>query len=298
VSRFQFVDDHRDTYEVKRLCECVEVERSSYYAWQDAAPDRAARAAADGELAERIQAVHTEDTTYGAPRITAELNDGVDADQRVNHKKVARVMRENGIAGYVRRRRVRTTVPEPSDQKVPDLCKRDFTAAAPNKRYVGDITYLPIATGANLYLATVIDCYSRKLVGWSIADHMRTELVEDALKAAAGLRGSLAGAIFHSDHGAQYTSKDFARLCRKLEVTQSMGAVGTSADNSLAESFNAALKREVLRDAAVWPDEATCHREVFRWVARYNTRRRHSWCGQQYPDAFEAANPVTLASAA
>lgn len=298
MSRFQFVEDHRDAYEVKRLCECLEVERSSYYAWKAAAPTRAARAAADGELAGRIRAVHGQDTACGAPRITAELNDGVPARQRVNHKRVARVMRDNGIAGYVRQRRVRTTVPEPSGQKVPDLLKRDFTAAAPNHRYVGDITYLPIATGANLYLATVIDCYSRKLVGWSIADHMRTELVEDALKAAAGLRGSLAGAIFHSDHGAQYTSKDFATLCRKLEVTQSMGAVGTSADNSLAESFNAALKREVLRDAAVWPDEMTCRREVFRWVARYNTRRRHSWCGQQYPDAFEATNAPTLASAA
>lgn len=181
---------------------------------------------------------------------------------------------------------------------MPDLLKRDFTAEAPNQRYVGDITYLPIATGVNLYLATVIDCYSRKLVGWSIAEHMRTELVADALKAAAGLRGGLAGAIFHSDHGAQYTSKDFAVLCAKLEVTQSMGAVGTSADNSLAESFNAALKREVLGDAAVWPDEMTCRREVFRWVARYNTRRRHSWCGQQCPDAFEAANTATLAPAA
>lgn len=298
MSRFRFVDDHRDTYEVKRLCECVEIERSSYYAWKAAGPARAARAAADAEVAARIRAVHNEDATLGAPRVTAELNDGLGAGQRVNHKKVARVMRENNIAGYVRRRRVRTTVPEPADQKVPDLLKRDFTAVAPNQRYVGDITYLPIATGANLYLATVIDCYSRKLVGWSIADHMRTELVTDALKAAAGLRGSLAGAIFHSDHGAQYTSKDFAALCAKLEVTQSMGAVGTSADNSLAESFNAALKREVLQDAAAWPDERTCRREVFRWVARYNTRRRHSWCGQQYPDAFETANATTLAPAA
>ncbi len=203
MSRFRFVDDHRDTDEVKRLCECVEIERSSYYAWKAAAPARAARAAADAEVAARIRAVHNEDATLGAPRVAAELNDGLGAGQRVNHKKVARVMRENNIAGYVRRRRVRTTVPEPADQKVPDLLKRDFTAVVPNQRYVGDITYLPIATGANLYLATVIDCYSRKLVGWSIAEHMRTELVTDALKAAAGLRGSLAGAIFHSDHGAQ-----------------------------------------------------------------------------------------------
>ena len=139
--------------------------------------------------------------TYGAPRITAELNDGAPAAARVNHKRVARVMREHGIAGLRLRRRVRTTVPEPADQKVPDLLRRDFTADAPNQRYVGDITYLPLADGANLYLATVIDCFSRRLAGWAIADHMRTELVADALTAARDTRGCLAGAVFHTDHG-------------------------------------------------------------------------------------------------
>ena len=148
-------------------------------------------------------------------------------------------MREHDITGLRLRRRVRTTVPEPADQKVPDLLKRDFTADAANQRYVGDITYLPLADGSNLYLATVIDCFSRRLAGWAIAEHMRTELIADALTAARDTRGSLAGAVFHSDHGSQYTSKDFAQLCAGLGVTQSMGAVGTSADNALAESFNA-----------------------------------------------------------
>lgn len=194
MSRFQFVADNSTTFEVKRLCELVEVERSSYYAWKAGAPARAARAAADAELVERIRAVHKEDNTCGAPRITAELNDGAPAGERVNHKRVARVMRENSIAGYVKKRRVRTTIPEPADQVVPDLLKRDFTAEAPGLRYVGDITYLPLADGTNLYLATVIDCYSRRLAGWAIADHMRTSLVEEALKAAAATRGSLAGA--------------------------------------------------------------------------------------------------------
>ena len=184
MTRFQFVADHQHTFEVKRLCALVEVERSSYYAWQAARPARAARAAADAELAEKIRAVHEEDNTMGAPRITAELNDGVPDAERVNHKRVARVMREDGIRGYRRRRTVRTTIPEPADQVVPDLLKRDFTAPAPNERYVGDITYLPIADGGNLYLATVIDCHSRGLVGWAVADHMRTELVVDALTAA------------------------------------------------------------------------------------------------------------------
>lgn len=202
MNRFQFVADHQDTFEVKRLCEVVEINRSSFYAWQNAAPTRERRAAADAELEARIRAVHEDDNTCGAPRVTAELNDGVDVEDRVNHKRVARVMRDRGIAGYRRRRRVRTTIPEPSDQKVPDLLRRDFTAPAANERYVGDITYLPLSDGENLYLATVIDCYSRRLVGWAVADHMRTELVEDALKAAAATRGSLAGAIFHSDHGS------------------------------------------------------------------------------------------------
>lgn len=298
MSRFQFVADNSTTFEVKRLCELVEIERSSYYAWVQAAPAREARAAADAELVEKIRAVHAEDNTQGAPRITAELNDGAEAGERVNHKRVARVMRVAGIRGYVKKRKVRTTIPEPSGQKYPDLLNRDFTADAQNERYVGDITYLPLADGTNLYLATVIDCYSRGLAGWAIADHMRTSLVEDALKAAAGTRGSLAGAIFHSDHGSVYTSKDYAKLCADLGVTQSMGAVGSSADNALAESFNATLKREVLQDAACWPDELTCRRQVFRWLVRYNTRRRHSWCGYLSPSTYEARRAVTLPTAA
>ena len=151
-------------------------------------PRRAARAAADAELADRIRTIHEADRTQGAPRITAELNDGAPPRARVNHKRVARVMRAHAIAGLRLRRRVRTTIPEPADQKVPDLLRRDFTAPAPNQRYVGDITYLPIADGSNLYLATVIDCFSRRLAGWAIAEHMRTDLVTDAL-AAARTRG-------------------------------------------------------------------------------------------------------------
>jgi transposase InsO family protein len=301
VSRFQFVEDSRATFEVKRLCELVEIERSSYYAWRAAEPARAARAAADAELAARIKAVHGQDNTVGAPRITAELNDGAGAGERVNHKRVARVMREHDIRGYQRRRRVRTTIPEPSGHKVPDLLKRNFTAQAPNSRYVGDITYLPLADGHNLYLATVIDCYSRRLVGWSVADHMRTSLVTDALRNAATARGSAAalrGAIFHSDHGSVYTSKDYARLCTRLGVRQSMGAIGSSADNALAESFNATLKREVLQDAATWPDEATCRRQVFRWIVRYNNRRRHSWCRYRSPSHYEDLYTATLPVAA
>ncbi|RZU33974.1 integrase-like protein [Blastococcus saxobsidens] len=188
MTRFQFVADHRNAFEVKRMCQLVDVCRSALYAWAAAADARTARQAADEQLADRIRAVHAaepENRAYGAPRVTAELNDGADPADRVNHKRVARLMAEHRIAGIRLRRRVRTTIPEPADEQVPDRLERDFIADAPNVNYVGDITYLPCVDGSTLYLATVIDCSSRRLAGWSIADHMRTELVADALLAAA-----------------------------------------------------------------------------------------------------------------
>jgi transposase InsO family protein len=161
------------------------------------------------------------------------------------------------------------------------------------------VAYLPLATGGNLYLATVIDCFSGRVTGWAIAEHMRTELVADALKAAEALRGSLAGSVFHSDHGSQYTAIDFAKLCTDLGVTQSMGGVGSSADNALAESFNASLKREILQDRSHWPDAAACRREVFRWLVRYNLQRRHSRCAYSSPATYEENHiPATLRTAA
>ncbi len=205
MNRFQFVEDHKDAYGVKRLCEVIEVARSSFYAWLAAVPGRAARAAADAVLAAKIRVLQDPgrggDRAYGAPRITADLNEGAAPGERVNHKRVARVMREHQLAGIRLRRRVRTTIPDQSGRRFPDLLGRDFSTGEPCRRYVGDITYLPIADGTNLYLATVIDLGSRKLAGWAMADHMRTELVEDALKAAWRERGSLRAAVFHSDHG-------------------------------------------------------------------------------------------------
>ncbi|MFD1313952.1 IS3 family transposase, partial [Streptomyces kaempferi] len=207
-----------------------------------------------------------------SPRVTAELRE---KGRRVNEKRVARIMRTFSITGIRLRRRVRTTVPDPAASPVADLFQRDFTAADPGRKYMGDITYLPLAGGEFLYLATVLDCFSRKVVGWSIADHMRTGLVADALRMAASTRGRLDGAVFHSDHGAQYGSRAFAGLCDQLGVTRSMGAVGTSADNAACESFHASLKRETLQGAHDYGDAGTCRRTVFAWLTRYNTRRRH-----------------------
>jgi transposase InsO family protein len=287
VSRFQFVDDHRGAFGVKRLCRVLAVSRSGFYRWVAGAGARARRARADAELAERISVIHREsDGTYGCPRVTAELRE---AGIPVNHKRVARIMRAREIVGLHLRKKVRTTISEPCARPVPDLLQRNFTAVAANTRYVGDITYLPIGNGQFLYLATVLDLYSKRLAGWSIADHMRTELVIDALRAAAATRGrhGLHGAVFHSDNGAQYVSAQFAEVCDELGVIRSRGAVGTSADNAAAESFNATLKRETLQGAKRWAGARAARLSVFRWITRYNTRRRHSSLGQISPTTFE-----------
>ncbi|MFK0259706.1 IS3 family transposase [Streptomyces sp. NPDC090445] len=284
-SRFQFVDDHRNTYEVKRLCEILDVNRSSYYKWLAGAEARAARQRQDRVLAEEIRKVHGESGgAYGSPRVTAELRE---KGRRVNEKRVARIMRTFSITGIRLHRRVRTTVPDPAASPVPDLFQRNFTATEPGRKYMGDITYLPLAGGKFLYLATVLDCFSRKVVGWSIADHMRTGLVADALRMAASTRGRLEGSVFHSDHGAQYGSRAFAGLCGRLGVTRSMGMVGTSADNAACESFHASLKRETLKGAHDYGDATTCRQTVFAWLTRYNTRRRHSANGHLSPDEYE-----------
>ena len=221
-------------------------------------------------MAAEIQAIFdAENGFWGARRITAELNDPTHRDgattpaERINRKKVARLMQAQNLSGFQNKRRVKTTVRDKGRRVFADLVNRDFTVCAPNRVLVGDITYLRIADGTNMYLATAIDCFSRKLVGFAIPDHMRTELVEEALENASHLQGGLDGAIFHSDHGSVYTSSQFQTTCRRLGVTQSMGTVGTSAHNSLAESFNAALKREVLKDTKTFANQLICRRKVF-----------------------------------
>lgn len=181
---------------------------------------------------------------------------------------------------------MRTTVSESSHQKVPDLIRRDFTAPAANQPYVGDITYLPVGEGRFLYLATVLDLGSRRPAGWSISDHMRTELVTDALRAAAAIRGSLHGAIFHADHGARlrYTSAEFAKVCAELGVCRSMGAVGTSADNAAAEAFNATFKRQTLQGAKHWPSAREARLAVFTWITWPSLRFRELGTPSSHPE--------------
>ncbi|GGP95118.1 transposase [Streptomyces melanogenes] len=300
MNRCQFVEDHQRRHGVKRLCGILGLSRSSFYYWRRTAAARAARQTVEADLAARIRKVHQDsDGTYGAPRITAELRD--EGGVVVNHKRVARIMRTIGLEGVRLRRRHRTTLADQAAAKAPDLIGRDFTAAAVNTKYVGDITYLPVSGAKPLYLATVIDLASRRLAGWAIAGHTRTELVIDALTAAERTCGNLAGAIMHTDHGSQYTSRAFAEICRSAGVRQSMGAIGSSADNAAAESFNAAFKRETLKGRKGWSSEREARLDAFRWLTRYNTQRRHSRLGQRSPIAYENdvhPAPTTLTQAA
>lgn len=270
---------------MKRLCETLGISRQGYYQWKDRAPARAAKAASDAAATARIKAAHRASRgVYGSPRITVELRS---AGEQVNRKRVARLMRIAGIAGVRLRKRRHAPSSDPAHQVVPDRIRRDFTASEANRRYVGDITYLPLEGGQFLYLATVIDLYSRRLVGWAIADHQRTDLVETALRRAYYIRGTLTGAVFHADHGTQYVSEQFAKACKELGVLQSRAAVGSSADNALAESFNATLKREVLQGRRTFANALEARFQVESWIGDYNTTRSHSSLGYASPIDYE-----------
>jgi transposase InsO family protein len=201
IGRFRFISAHRLVYGVKRLCRVLNVGRSAFYAWLGREPARQARAAEDDRIVARIRHFHAESGgTNGSPRIIADLRE---EGERVNEKRVARLMRVNGIVGLHLRNGKRTTIPDELAPPLPDLLNRDFSAGEVNQRWCGDITYLPVGDSW-LYLATVIDIGSRRLVGWSIADHLRTELISDALTAVVRARGGhIDGVIFHSDRGCQ-----------------------------------------------------------------------------------------------
>ncbi|TDD40267.1 IS3 family transposase [Saccharopolyspora elongata] len=285
--RYRFISAHRAVYGVQRLCRVLEVARSGFYAWLGRGPARQARAAEEAELVEAIVEIHTgSQGTYGSPRVTAELRS---AGRPVNHKRIERLMREQEVVGRHQRRRKRTTIPDAAAPPVADLVGRDFAARGLDQRWCGDITYLPIAGGEYLYLATVIDICSRRLIGWSIADHLRADLVCDALDAAVRARGGgVEDVIFHSDRGTQYTSASFAAVCDRHGVHRSMGRVGSSYDNALAEAFFATLKRELLHHGrTVWGSEAEARRQVFRWIAFHNHRRRHSALNYLSPTDYE-----------
>ena len=270
-------------------CRVLNVSRSGYYDWLGR-PD-SLRAQENELLLKQIRDIHKESRfTYGSPRVHAELTLGLGLP--VNLKRVARLMREAGIQGLYRRRRRGCTVRDPDAQACPDLVNRDFTADEPNRLWITDITEHPTGEG-KVYCAAVMDVYSRLIVGWSIAEHMRTELVTDALGMAIVRRrpekqSQGAGTIMHSDHGSQYTSWAFGQRIRAAGLLGSMGSVGDCYDNAMMESFWGTMQMELL-DSRTWETRDQLANAIFEWIeCWYNPKRRHSGIGMHSPATFEA----------
>jgi len=243
VSRHRFIQEKRADYPITVLCRALHVARSGYYAW--VGRKVSAHAQADVILATQIAAVHARSRrTYGAPRIHAALRA---QGTRCARKRVARLMRAAGLVGCHRRRRARTTVADPAHTPAPNLVARDFTAPAPDRLWLGDITYLPTGEGW-LYLAVLLDAYSRRIVGWAMADHLRTELALDALAMALQSRRPPAGLIHHTDRGCQYTAATYRAALATVGANASMSRSGDCLDNAMAESFFATLKAELVAD--------------------------------------------------
>jgi putative transposase len=275
------VSAHQDQYPIATMCRVLGVSPAGYYAWRHRAPS--ARARADAVLRERIQTVHAAShATYGAPRVHAELKA---AGVAVGRKRVARLMHSAGLAGVSRRQRPVTTRRDERVRPAPDLVERRFMAQAPNRLWVADITYVPTAAGF-LYLAVVVDVFSRRVVGWSMATDLRSQLVLDALGMALAQRKPH-GVIHHSDQGGQYTSIGFGARCREAGVRPSMGSVGDAYDNAMCESFFATLECELLARRR-FGSQAEARMALFSFIEGwYNPRRRHSGLGYLSPIDFE-----------
>lgn len=268
-------------YRVATLCRTLDVSTSGYYAWLNRPPSK--RALADLQLGDRIEALHQQSRgVYGRPRIQADLREeGISTSD----KRVARLMRERAIQGASRRKLFKTTIRDQDAQPAPDLVNRNFKATAPNQLWVADITYVPTLTGF-LFLAVVLDVFSRRIVGWAMANHMRTELVLDALNMAI-YRRQPKNVVHHSDQGSQYTSIAFGKQCEKAGVRPSMGSVGDCYDNAMCESFNAILECELLVNHR-FKDQREAALAVFDFIEGfYNPRRRHTSIGYVSPMEFE-----------
>jgi transposase InsO family protein len=268
---------------VKRACELLKVSRSAYYAARGDEPS--AREREDAELAAEVKKAHEDSKgRYGAPRVHAQLRA---QGKRHSRKRVARLMRGQGLRGRAAKRWKKTTIPDPAAAARADRIRRDFTADASklNKRWCGDITYIATWEGW-LYLATVLDIASRRVVGFAMADHLRTELISDALSNAVAARDPEPGVIFHSDRGCQYTSAAYAALAEESQVTLSVGRTGQCWDNALAESFFSSLKGELI-DTRAWPARAGARRAIVEYIAWYNGTRLHSSLGYRSPADFE-----------
>ena len=264
------------------LCRLLGVSRSGYYAWRRRPPS--ARARADRGLSQRIREIHEQSRgTYGTPRIRAELRD---AGVACSRKRVARLLRLAGLQGCHRRKGPPSPRRTPGATPAPDLVRRDFAAPAPDRLWVADITYVPTWAGV-LYLAVVLDAHSRRIVGWAMADHLRSELVIEALDMAVWRRRPTQSVVHHSDQGSQYTSLAFGRRLREAGLVSSMGSRGDCFDNATAESFFATLECELLARRR-FPTRSAARLALFDYIEGFsNTHRRHSALGYLSPAAYE-----------
>ncbi len=286
MTRYRWVLARKaEGFPVTMACKVADVSRQAFYDWRlraSCGPSEAEQAEAG--LVEAMRDIADEfDETYGSPRMTVELSN---QGSVVNHKRVARLMRVHGIVGVHKPAKVRTTIPAEHNPPLPDLIQRDFAPGRPDAAWISDITYIPTGEGW-LYLATVLDLGSRRLLGYSMNTHMRTSLITDALDMAAGVRGgATAGIIFHSDRGSQYMSREFAQAIGDRQMVQSVGRTGVCWDNSVAESFFSSLKRELVSRYR-FEDRSGARRAIFAWINRYNTRRLHSSLGYLPPIEWE-----------
>ena len=284
MSIYRLISAEKATFPVSVQCDVLGVSRSGYYGWERRAPS--ARARRDAELTKLIREIHGRARgVYGAPRIHAELRMALGI--RVSRKRVERLMREVGISGLIKRKRGRTTIRVQGVRVADDLVRRNFQPAAPNLLWLADITYLRSWEGW-LYLGAVQDAFSRAIAGWSMTEHMRAELVVDALEMGVSRRRPEAGLVHHSDQGSQYVSLGFGQAARDAGIAVSMGSKGDCYDNAVAESFFATLKKELVYREGPWRTRRELATAVFDYIeVFYNRERRHSTLGYYSPLEFE-----------
>jgi transposase InsO family protein len=294
VTSYRFIQAEEANHSVRRMCRVLEVSRSAYYAWREGQTHLGGPS--DAKLLVHIKAIHRRHKgRYGSPRVTAELRD---QGFSVNRKRVARIMREHGIAGVPKRVFRGTTTDSAHDEPVaPNLLNRQFVTDAPNEVLVGDITYLRTQQGW-VYLAVLIDLFSRKVVGWAMDDTMQTSLCLRALHRAQASRGDLSMAIHHTDRGSQYASRAYREAVEAAGMRPSMSRKGNCWDNAVAESFFGTLEQELVPQTP-WSNMSQARKAVSHYIHRYyNAERRHSTIGMQTPNAFEAQYQAALDAAA